>query len=303
MIIRNILDELNVIYDCNQKEVEVATLGLANADLDYGYCTFLEDKKYLDTLSPYASVILTKDSLRKDLEEKGKVAIVVQEPRISFFKMHNALINNPDYVRKQFQTTIGDNCEISETAVIADNNVTIGSNVIIEDFVVIKENTVIKDDCILRTGTIIGGEGFEHKRTAGSDILSVKHLGGVIIEKGVELQQSNCVDKAIYPWDDTVIGEYTKTDNCVHIAHADKLGKRVFIAACACLSGRVSVGNDVWIGPGVTIINGISIGNNAKISIGSVVTEEVQADTRVTGNFAVEHKKFMNFIKKLATGK
>lgn len=76
-------------------------------DLDYGYCTFLEDKKYLDTLSPYASVILTKDSLRKDLEEKGKVGNCCSGAKNILFKMHNALINNPDYVRKQFQTTIG----------------------------------------------------------------------------------------------------------------------------------------------------------------------------------------------------
>ena len=132
----------------------------------------------------------------------------------------------------------------------------IGNNVVIEEFVSIKENTIIGDNCVIRAGSIIGGEGFEHKRN-GEDVLSVKHLGGVIIEDNVEFQQGNFVDKAIYPWDDTIIGENSKTDNNVHIAHADKIGKRVFIAASTCIAGRVEIGNDVWIGPGVTVTNGI----------------------------------------------
>ena len=112
------------------------------------------------------------------------------------------------------------------------------------------------------------------------------------------MQQGNFVDKAIYPWDNTIIGDYSKTDNNVHIAHADKIGKRVFIAACTCIAGRVETGDDVWIGPGVTVINGISIGDKAKISIGSVVTKSVKNGEQVTGNFAIPHAKFIENLKK-----
>ena len=115
----------------------------------------------------------------------------------------------------------------------------------------------------------------------------------------MEFQQGNFVDKAIYPWDDTIIGENSKTDNNVHIAHADKIGKRVFIAASTCIAGRVEIGNDVWIGPGVTVTNGISIGDKAHISIGSVVTKSVKGGEKVTGNFAIEHAKFINYLRKI----
>ena len=40
------------------------------------------------------------------------------------------------------------------------------------------------------------------------------------------------------------------------------------------------------------------IGNKAKISIGSVVTKPVMENERVTGNFAIEHSKFLENIKK-----
>ena len=300
MKLKTLIADMGILFECQStNEEEVETLALASSNVGCTYGTFLDDKKYLDSLPKNARIVLTTKALERDVIAMGKCAIVVKKPRIVFFELHNALKDNPLYAREKFETLIGENCQISKNAVISKNNVIIGNNVIIEDFVVIKENTVIKNNCIIRTGTIIGGEGFEHKRN-GTEILSVKHLGGVILEEAVELQQSNCVDKAIYPWDNTIVGASTKTDNCVHIAHADKLGERVFIAACACLAGRVETGDDVWIGPGATIINGISIGDKAKISIGSVVTQSVSAGAQVTGNFAVEHRKFMKFIKRLA---
>ena len=47
--------------------------------------------------------------------------------------------------------------------------------------------------------------------------MGVKHLGGVKIGKNVEIQHNTCVDKAVYPWDDTIIGNNSKIDNLVHI--------------------------------------------------------------------------------------
>ncbi|WP_419183019.1 hypothetical protein [Pseudomonas guariconensis] len=64
------------------------------------------------------------------------------------------------------------------------------------------------------------------------------------------------------------------------------------------LSGRVSLGNDVYIGPNATVSNGITIGDRSTVSIGSVVVFDTPSDTRTTGNFAMDHKEFMrNFVK------
>lgn len=279
----------------NEKEIE--SLALSGSNIDLQFCTFVESEKYLNQLSLNATMVFTTDELSEKILECGKGVCIVENPRLSFFLLHNAMQDYDSYRRTDRPVVIGENCRISDKACIATQNVKIGDNVIIEEFVSIKENTEIGDNCIIRAGSIIGGEGFEHKRN-GEEIISVKHLGGVIIENNVELQQGNFVDKAIYPWDNTIIGEGTKTDNNVHIAHADKIGKRVFIAACTCIAGRVETGEDVWIGPGVTIINGIFIGNKAKISIGSVVTKPVMENERVTGNFAIEHSKFLENIKK-----
>lgn len=298
MLLSNLLKQYNVTEKysiINEQNFEI--LALAGGKTQLSFCTFLESDKYLEQLSLNATMVFTTKELSRKIIERGKGVCIVNNPKICFFKLHNSLVDSNEYIRKDCPNEIGENCVIHKNACIAEKNIKIGNNVVIEEFCSIKENTVIGDNCIIRAGSIIGGEGFEHKRCEDG-IISVKHCGGVILGNNVELQQGNFVDKAIYPWDNTIIGDNSKTDNNVHIAHADKIGKRVFIAACTCIAGRVETGDDVWIGPGVTVINGISIGDKAKISIGSVVTKPVKNGEQVTGNFAIPHAKFIENLKK-----
>ncbi|MDO4191167.1 MAG: sugar O-acetyltransferase [Bacteroidales bacterium] len=46
----------------------------------------------------------------------------------------------------------------------------------------------------------------------------------------------------------------------------------------------VNIGNNVWIGGGVTILPGVTIGDNVTIGAGSVVTHNVEPNTIVAGN-------------------
>lgn len=45
----------------------------------------------------------------------------------------------------------------------------------------------------------------------------------------------------------------------------------------------IFVGNNVWIGAGVTVLPGVTIGDNAVVGAGSVVTRDVPANTVVVG--------------------
>ena len=49
-------------------------------------------------------------------------------------------------------------------------------------------------------------------------------------------------------------------------------------------SGRILIGNDVWIGAGVQILSGVKIGNGAIVGAGSVVTRNVPPYAVVAGN-------------------
>ncbi|MDB5251882.1 MAG: hypothetical protein JWP27_1051 [Flaviaesturariibacter sp.] len=53
----------------------------------------------------------------------------------------------------------------------------------------------------------------------------------------------------------------------------------------------VTIGNNVWIGWGCTILKGVTIGDNSVIAAGSVVTGDIPANVIAAGNPAVPKKK------------
>lgn len=273
------------------------TLGLVQSKVQKRVCTFIDDEKFIKSIPQNISIILTNEKIVGLLQDKN--CCVVESPRLTFFRLHNSLCEHEDYRRVSAITKLGRNCSISNCASIADKNVIIGNNVVIEEFVSIKENVTIGDYSIIRTGTIIGGEGFEFKKDRNS-ILSVRHAGGVHIGRNVEIQSNTCIDKALYPWDDTIVSDEVKVDNLVHIAHGVKVGKGTMIVANSGIGGRTEIGENSWIGFNATIRNGLKIGSNARINMGAVVTVDVKNDEQVTGNFAINHEKFMDFTKLLA---
>lgn len=280
-----------IINECN-----FDTLALAGADIAQVFCTFIEHEMYLDNISPMAKMVITKKEIASKLVKLGKGVCIVDSPRITFFSVHNYLESNHEYIREKAQTSIGRNCRIHELSCIAPQNVVIGNNVTIEEFVSIKEHVTIGNNVIIRAGSVIGGEGFEFK-PLGESIMPVRHLGGVMIKDNVEIQNASCIDKAVYPWDQTTIEEHTKIDNLVHIAHGVKIGKRCMVVANSGIGGRVEIGNDCWIGFGAIIRNGLTIGDMARVNMGAVVTKNVASQQSVSGNFAVDHKKFIQEMK------
>ncbi|MGF7012574.1 UDP-3-O-[3-hydroxymyristoyl] glucosamine N-acyltransferase [Lachnospiraceae bacterium PF1-22] len=283
----------------NEREFEF--LGLVAQEMDYKICSFIDDPKYIPNVKSNVTMLLvnkeTAVEVKKLLPSIG--ICVVEKPRILFFEIHNALADDERYIRKNFPSIFGEKCKISSLSSIAENNVVIGNNVIIEEFVVIRENVVIEDDAIIRSGTVIGSVGYEFKRD-DNRAFGIKHLGGVVIKKGVEVQHNTCVDKAVYPWDDTVLGEESKIDNLVHISHGVKIGKRTMIVALSGIGGRTVIGDDTWIGFGATVVNGTQIGNKSRVNMGAVVTRAVADNASVSGNFAIDHKRFVNHIKSIA---
>lgn len=296
MNIGDALNKLGVSYTY-QGELEVDSLGLINDDTGLSVCAFVDDVKYMKDISRNVRVILTKKGTPIGLFNNIKGICFLDNPRETFFRLHNMLAKDKEYVREIRDTKIGTGCDINNLACVAKKNVIIGDNVIIEEFVSIKENTVLENNVIIRAGAIIGGEGFEFKRS-GDKLFGVSHVGGVIIREGAEIQQNSTVDKAVYPWNDTIIGRYSRIDNLVHIAHGVKIHDRVMVIANTCVAGRAVLEDDVWVGPVSAVRNGITIGEKGRISMGSVVTRNVEPGQAVTGNFAIEHQEFLKNLKK-----
>ena len=281
------------------REQEVETLGLAVSRPGRTLATFIKAAEFIQDLSSDVGTVITTEDLVPLLPDRVGI-VTVENPRECFFNLHNHLLaKGSSYARKTDKTVIGEGCRISDRAVIADKGVTIGDRVLIEDNVSIRENVTIENDTIVRAGCRIGGEGFEFKRI-GPASYRVLHGGGVHIGHHVEIQYNSCVDKAVYPWDDTVIGPYSKIDNLVHIAHGVKLGQRVFVVAHSGIGGRTEIEDDVWVGFNVTARNGIHVGEGARLNMGSVVTLDVPPHASLSGNFAIDHERLLQLVKQWA---
>jgi UDP-3-O-[3-hydroxymyristoyl] glucosamine N-acyltransferase len=281
-----------------ERNGEFFSLGMVSHATSEGLLVFLEDQRFLSSLlqNTHVSCVITTNELAENVPVSYGIA-VSDNPRRDFFEFHNYLATKTDFYWKDFPSEISEEAIIHPKAYIADKNVRVGRGTVIEPGVTILERTIIGEDVILRAGCTLGSQGFEFKRIDGK-ILNVAHAGGLKIGNRVEIQSNSALSRSIFGGF-TELGEDTKLDNLVHIAHNVTIGKRCFLAACAMIAGSVTIGNDVWIGPGVSISSEITIGDDAEITIGSVVTRDVLSNHRVTGNFAIDHQKFLSFLKSI----
>ena len=282
-----------------ENEQEFSTLGLVVSPVEEPFCTFVENEKALYTIGDNAVMVITTPDLAPKLLTQRRGVCVTAQPRVVFFRLHNALAGHGGYARPHFATKIGKNCSISPLAVIAGENVVIGDNVTVEEFAVIRDNVTIGDNCVIHAGVKIGFGDFEYKKENGQ-LFSVDHCGGVILGEEVELHSNTCVNKALYPWDNTVIGDRCKIDMLVQISHGVKVGNDTMIVGLSGIGGRTEIGENSWIGYGCIIRNGVHVGNNARANMGAVVSRDVADGQAVTGNFAIDHDIFMENLKRAA---
>ena len=272
-------------------------LGLVNAN-ESNTLSFIDDDIYMSDLIAnrnISGVFVSEKYLDKVQSSRPDIAVIYcDDPRYYFYSLQNMLADK-QFDETSFTSIIDPSSKVHSTAFIADKNVIIGNNVLIQPNVTILPDVTIDHNSIIRSGTVIGAEGFEHKRTKRG-ILSVKHDGKVIIGNNVDIG-ANCAISKGFSYRNTIISDETKLDNLVHIAHGVQIGKRCFLPAACMIAGSTTIGDDVWIGPGASLSSQINVGNNAFVTIGSVVTKNVTEGARVTGNFAMDHKMFLKILK------
>ncbi len=179
---------------------------------------------------------------------------------------------------------IGDETQILSGTKIGDN-VKIGDNCVIHPNCVIYDDVTIGNNCIIHAGAVIGADGFGYVRDGANGYVKFPQIGTVSIGDDVEIGANTCVDRGALG--ETRIGNGTKIDNLVQIAHNVQIGERVVIASQTGISGSTVIEDDCVIGGQVgfgdhaTVKSGAIIGSQAGVLPGKIVRSGVWWGTPV----------------------
>ena len=161
---------------------------------------------------------------------------------------------------------IGDRVRIGANAVISPG-VAIGHDCEIGNNVSIS-HAYVGDRVTILPGAAIGQSGFGFASTPAGH-MKIPQLGRVIIQDGVEIGAATTVDRGALG--DTVIGEGTKIDNLVQIAHNAQLGRHVVMVSQGGVAGSSTVGDFVILGGQVGIADHAVIGPGARVAARSAM--------------------------------
>ena len=159
------------------------------------------------------------------------------------------------YVVIEAGSRIGDNSIIKSHAHIG-HHVQLGDNTTIHTHVSIYDHSQIGNHVAIHASSVIGSDGFGYTPENGQHV-KIPHVGRVIIEDNVEIGASTIIDRATIG--ETIIGEGTKVDNLVQIAHSVKLGKHNILCAFTGIAGSTTSGDHVIFAAGVGVSDHVRI--------------------------------------------
>jgi UDP-3-O-[3-hydroxymyristoyl] glucosamine N-acyltransferase len=276
-----------------------------------GDITYIQDKKFLkDPSAIHASAVIVKETA----EGLHASMLVVNNPQYTYAKALEVFYQKPpehtgisDRAFIGENVILGDKVSINHFACICDgveigpggticpgvyieNGVTIGDNAHIYPNVTIRANTKIGNNVTIHSGTVIGSDGFGYVMEQGMHY-KIPQVGGVIIEDNVEIGSNASIDRGTTG--NTIIGNGTKIDNLVQIAHNVKIGSHAIIISQVGISGSVEIGDGVILAGQVGVRDHIKIGNRAMIGAQSGIGGNIPEGQIYSGSPAIPHKSWL----------
>lgn len=145
---------------------------------------------------------------------------------------------------------------------------------------VLYENTIVGSRCLIHANAVLGAYGFGYGFANGRHVLSAQ-LGNVVLGDDVEIGAGTTIDRGTYG--PTVIGEGTKIDDSVMVAHNCRIGRHNMLCSQVGVAGSTSTGDYVVMAGQVGVRDHVHIGDRAVLGAMAGVTNDVPADARMIG--------------------
>ena len=283
-----------------------APLDKAGADA----VAFFGDRRYRGALQATRAGACFISPEHLDLAPEGCVRLSARQPQgawaLAAQRLHRPKVHpagapavHPDAELEEDVTlgpgvVIGPGARVGRGTVMGANAV-LGPGVAVGRDCRIGANAVVMfallgDRVRILSGAVIGEAGFGVAAGAGA-VVDVPQLGRVILQDDVSVGAGSCIDRGA--WDDTVVGEGTKIDNLVQVAHNVRLGRGCLLAGHVGLSGSVNVGDGAQFGGRAGVADHLTIGAGARVLAAAGVMKDIPAGETWVGAPARPVRQFM----------
>lgn len=299
--IANHIDATLKASNSSRQCVDVAPLDTAKAD----EISFFDNPRYKDALAATnaGAVIVAPSGV--DLAPEGVSLLVTDAPYPAYAStalMFYPVVSDSDKgsissaahvdssaklgygVSVDPGAVIGPRVEIGAGSSIGANTV-IGRGVQIGRDCAIAANVTLShallgDRVIIHPGARIGQDGFGFAMGPNGH-QKIPQLGRVVIQDDVDIGANTTIDRGAGP--DTVIGEGSKIDNQVQLAHNVSIGRGCVIVSQVGISGSAKLGNYVVAGGQVGIAGHLEIGDGAMLAARTGVPSDLEGGQQYGG--------------------
>lgn len=172
------------------------------------------------------------------------------------------------------RTVVGAGCFVGSGAKL-------GADCFLHPLVTVREACILGDRVIVHSGTVVGSDGFGYDTRDGRHT-KIPQSGHVVVENDVEIGANTTIDRARFGR--TVIGEGTKIDNLVMIAHNVVIGKHCIICAQVGISGSTQVGDHVILAGQAGLVGHIKVGAGSIVGAQSGLSNDLPPKSIVVGS-------------------
>ncbi|OIO02341.1 MAG: UDP-3-O-(3-hydroxymyristoyl)glucosamine N-acyltransferase [Desulfovibrionaceae bacterium CG1_02_65_16] len=166
----------------------------------------------------------------------------------------------------------------------------LGSNVTLYPNCVLMAGTILGDRVTVHAGTVLGSDGYGYAQSPAGHV-KIPQVGHVVIGNDVEIGANAAIDRAAL--EATRIGDGTKIDNLVQIAHNVQTGRHCLIISQVGIAGSTKLGNGVVLAGQAGLRDNITLGDGVQVAAQSGVGHDLPSGAIAGGSPSMDAATFL----------
>ena len=288
--IEQLLSKEDVVSRSEGSRIKIKNVSSINqaTENDLSFCYYDGEKAASLISKSSAGVLLCKNTLEGVVHPKPgrQQFFFMDNPRLVFVRLMTQICMKKKLSGISKHAIVSESAKIGSGAYIGDysvvgDNCTVGDSSIIYDRVSLVQNCNLGNNCIIQPGVTLGADGFAFERFESGELIRFPHIRDVRIGNNVEICANTNVARGSLS--DTIIGNGSKVDAMVQVAHNVVIGENCEITTGTIIGGSTKVGDMTWTGLNSTLKDNIKIGKSVLIAAGAVVIRDVEDQDIVAG--------------------